>query len=373
MIIACPECTSPFQVLDDQIAALLQVECPTCRFRMILDFEAANDASLQEAGMRMAQGFRDEAAYRQAVGDGSVSYEAAPARPRVPTPEPEPVRAAPQPAARPAPEPEPAPEPARPAVRVPTPTPAPTPAVVQPAVAPTLEPVHTEAPTKPPVRARPTLIAPGAPPPVRQPPTPQAISQHELGTEARIDTHVGPRPGHDFGDEYELEPEPAAPVEVPRPADRTQLEVPADEFAVDFDEPELEPEPEVPVRRRKPAVEPEADAEPSTRTPPHSPSVESGKSKPARDDVPEVDDKGKAKPDGKKKGSFLRTFFVSLFLLIVVAATGLIVWSVIETNDPNPLPMLRDKFGLDLSQYGIPVGGSSEAPAPAPADAAPAQ
>lgn len=367
MIIACPECTSPFQVLDDQIAALVQVECPTCRFRMILDFEAANDASLQEAGMRMAQGFRDEAAYRQAVGDGSVSYEAAPARPRVPTPAPEPVRAAPQPAARPAP------EPARPAVRVPTPTPAPTPAVVQPTVAPTLEPVHTEAPTKPPVRARPTLIAPGAPPPVRQPPTPQASPQHELGTEARIDTHVGPRPGHES--EYELEPEPAAPVEVPRPADRTQLEVPADEFAVDFDEPELEPEPEVPVRRRKPAVEPEVDvdAEPSTRTPPHSPSVESGKSKPARDDVPEVDDKGKAKPDGKKKGSFLRTFFVSLFVLIVVAATGLIVWSVIETNDPNPLPMLRDKFGLDLSQYGIPVGGSSEAPAPAPADAPPAQ
>ena len=49
MIIACPECTSPFQVVDDQIAALVQVECPTCNFRMILDFEAANDASLREA------------------------------------------------------------------------------------------------------------------------------------------------------------------------------------------------------------------------------------------------------------------------------------------------------------------------------------
>ena len=51
MIIACPECSSPFQVVDGQIAALVQVECPTCSFRMILDFEAANDASLIEDGM----------------------------------------------------------------------------------------------------------------------------------------------------------------------------------------------------------------------------------------------------------------------------------------------------------------------------------
>jgi hypothetical protein len=98
LIIACPECTSPFQVLDGQIAALLQIECPTCTFRMILDFQAANDASLREAGMGMAQGFRDEAAYRQAVGAGgcawlrrpcpSPSPHGNPSRPRRPRPRP---------------------------------------------------------------------------------------------------------------------------------------------------------------------------------------------------------------------------------------------------------------------------------------------
>ena len=84
MIIACPECTSPFQVVDGQIAALVQVECPTCAFRMILDFEAANDASLREAGMQMTQGFRDETAYRQAVGAGQVTYDAGQAQARPP-------------------------------------------------------------------------------------------------------------------------------------------------------------------------------------------------------------------------------------------------------------------------------------------------
>ncbi|WP_219906721.1 zinc-ribbon domain-containing protein, partial [Enhygromyxa salina] len=105
MIIACPECTSPFQVADGQIAALVQVECPTCSFRMILDFEAANDASLREAGMQMAQGFHDEASYRQAVGAGEVSYaEPKPGLRAVPEPTPAPKPApTPRPAAAPQP------------------------------------------------------------------------------------------------------------------------------------------------------------------------------------------------------------------------------------------------------------------------------
>jgi len=48
VIIACPECTKPFEVEDSEIAPLVQIECPHCVFRMILDFEAANDASLIE-------------------------------------------------------------------------------------------------------------------------------------------------------------------------------------------------------------------------------------------------------------------------------------------------------------------------------------
>ena len=80
MIIACPECTKPFEVEDSEIAPLVQIECPHCVFRMILDFEAANDASLIEAGMQMAQGFSSEAEYRTAVGAGEVSLSSSPAR-----------------------------------------------------------------------------------------------------------------------------------------------------------------------------------------------------------------------------------------------------------------------------------------------------
>ncbi|MBL4683521.1 MAG: hypothetical protein JKY37_02940, partial [Nannocystaceae bacterium] len=67
MIIACPECSHPFEVLDGQIAALVQLACPHCTFAMILDFAAANDPSLVEAGMKMASGFRSAVDYRMAV------------------------------------------------------------------------------------------------------------------------------------------------------------------------------------------------------------------------------------------------------------------------------------------------------------------
>src|SRR5688572_9890512 len=66
MIIACPECSGPFEIPDDQIAALVQIECPHCSFRMILDFAAANDPALVEEGMRMASGFRSASDYRAA-------------------------------------------------------------------------------------------------------------------------------------------------------------------------------------------------------------------------------------------------------------------------------------------------------------------
>lgn len=70
MIIACPTCAAPFQVLDDQIAPLLQVACPGCGFRMILDFEAANDPSLVDPGTQMATGYRSESDYRSAAAGG---------------------------------------------------------------------------------------------------------------------------------------------------------------------------------------------------------------------------------------------------------------------------------------------------------------
>lgn len=92
MIVACPECSRPFELADDQIAALVQLECPHCSFRMILDFEAANDPSLVEEGMQMASGWRSAADYHASVHASvhAAEPEAASARPHlVPAPEPE--------------------------------------------------------------------------------------------------------------------------------------------------------------------------------------------------------------------------------------------------------------------------------------------
>jgi predicted Zn finger-like uncharacterized protein len=349
LIIACPECTSPFQVVDGQIAALVQVECPTCRFRMILDFAAANDAALREDGMQYAQGFLDEATYRQAVGGESystVSSQAVgPELHAVPEPEPE---------LEPEPEPEPVAQVAEP-VRRSSFTPAPDPQPVQP-VAP-VQPQAEPARAKPPVRARPTLIAHTAPPPVRQPAelipqTGHATPAVEPRAEAEIDTHVGRAPMTEV----------AAPVEVSRPADNAQLEVPADEFSVDLDEPEPEtrtPQPRPrPVEQAEPRTPPHSPAPPSTTRPtpdePEVPAIEPG--------VPAIEPKPPEQDEQTgTKGSGLRTALLMLMLLILMGAAGLMGWSVIETQDPNPLPMLKDKFGIDLG-FGIPA--EPDAPQP---------
>lgn len=345
MIIACPECTSPFQVLDDQIAPLVQIECPTCSFRMILDFAAANDVALREAGMQYAQGFRDEATYRQAVGGESFTASSTHAVEQAPGPE---LHAVPEP------EPEPEsmlePEPVRRASF----TPAPTPTPVQP-VQPQAEPARA----KPPVRARPTLIAHTAPPPVRQPHEliPQAtqvehaVEPDSARPEAAIDTHVGPPP--------------RAEVEAP-------VEVPVDEFSVDLDDTD-EPEVRTPQPRPRPDQS-DVQAEPQPRTPPHSPAPESTtKPTPDEPELPAVESVESKTPEKVeqtgKKGSALRTAFLMLLLLVLIGAAGLMGWSVIETQDPNPLPMLKDKFGIDLG-FGIPAQPDAPTPEAGPADTA---
>jgi hypothetical protein len=70
-------------------------------------------------------------------------------------------------------------------------------------------------------------------------------------------------------------------------------------------------------------------------------------------------------PETGRKGGALRTAFLMLLLLLSVGAAGLMGWSVIETKDPNPLPMLKEKFGIDLG-FGVPA----QAPAAPEADAA---
>jgi DNA-directed RNA polymerase subunit RPC12/RpoP len=107
MIIACPTCARPFQVLDEQIAPLVQVACPHCSFRLILDFEAANEPSLIDPGTQMASGYRSEAHYR---GQGAEAAEVTttPPAPESPTSSPvhePPAAPSPAPARRPAPKP----------------------------------------------------------------------------------------------------------------------------------------------------------------------------------------------------------------------------------------------------------------------------
>ena len=63
MFVLCPSCAGPFRIPADQIAPLVQIACPHCEFRMILDIEAANEPSLAEPGQLFAQGFEDAAAY----------------------------------------------------------------------------------------------------------------------------------------------------------------------------------------------------------------------------------------------------------------------------------------------------------------------
>lgn len=63
MFVVCPSCAGPFRIPADQIAPLVQIACPHCEFRMILDFEAANDPSLVEPGQLLAQGFETAEQY----------------------------------------------------------------------------------------------------------------------------------------------------------------------------------------------------------------------------------------------------------------------------------------------------------------------
>lgn len=63
MFIVCPSCSGPYRIAADQISALVQVACPHCEYKVILDFEAANDPALREPGHQYAQGYEDAKAY----------------------------------------------------------------------------------------------------------------------------------------------------------------------------------------------------------------------------------------------------------------------------------------------------------------------
>ncbi|KIG16926.1 hypothetical protein DB30_04088 [Enhygromyxa salina] len=194
-------------------------------------------------------------------------------------------------------------------------------------------------------RPRPTLIAQTAPPPVRQPtdftapvqvePTPQPAH-----AEAHIETHVGP---------------------APQPEYSAQLEASEDGFddgvSVDMDAVEdMDMDIDVDV----PAA-PQAEQ----RTPPHTPATQdSSAARPQADPAlaADLEPSGPAQDPAKPKKSVLGGVVKVFLLLLLLLVGGLMTWSLIVNQDPDPRRLLQEQFGIDL---GVPV------PAPAqPADGA---
>jgi hypothetical protein len=265
MIVACPECSGPFELRDGDIAELVQLECPHCRFRMILDFAAANDHRLVEPGMRMASGYRSAAEYRRATGP-------APAVTAV---------AAPPPAATAA---SAVPSPVAEERRIPT-----TPRPAEPIHAPATTPAST--PRIAPARTGETVVGP-------MPRPPEA---------ARTPEPVPPQPP----------PPMPEPVQVAEPV-------------------------RAPEAARAPAPEP---VRPEPRIPPHTPpraAVSAG-----------LDSGATALPDHGELEAELSSEFerprasplgMAVLVILLLAAVGLTVASLVQKNTPDPRPLLEDLF-----------------------------
>jgi DNA-directed RNA polymerase subunit RPC12/RpoP len=293
MIIACPDCSGPYQLPDDDIAPLVQVACPHCTYRIILDFEAANDPRLVEPGMRVASGYDSEADYRRAL-----------AGPAAPAPE------TPAPATPPSTQPRPAPAsvpPGPPATAAPLRSPA---------------PVRAEAPASAPEAEESgdtgrTLIGQ---PPISIPPLPPG---DRVKTPAPLELTA----------KLERAPEPEPEPEV--------LEL-GEPIAV---EPEPEPEPE--------AIEEDVDEAPEPRRLPHTPPAAAASTPPAAEPArarpvaptpaelsgadmssPDVDD-DEYEPARSHAVLYL---FVGLLLIVAVLAG----FSFYETGDPDPTPLIDE-------------------------------
>ena len=336
MIIACPECSGPFEIPDDQIAALVQIECPHCSFRMILDFAAANDPALVEEGMRMASGFRSAADYRAAasgaVGEPTVRpapptpLEEITTRPETPRAEAPPLRSVPQH------EPEPPPRAEAQQFRPPF--------------------ENTEAP-----RSQ-TVVAERQPPHDVRPQPRATVSPQPEPPPPRGETVVGPPPEpppsypdydedaptrvHDFA----VAPAEAAELPVPRreaPTSGTFRRPPAAQWTPPAaptsqsyrdespsEEAETRPEPELPPPPSRPAFRPAVEAPaPVPRA--------------ARVDTyaDELDTSSELDDYPVRKGGVAGTVVVSILL---VAALALLGASLALKNTADPRPLLEDLF-----------------------------
>ena len=327
MIIACPECTGPFELTDDNVAELVQIECPHCRFRMILDFAAANDPSLIETGMQMASGFRSAADYRASVTPPAA---APPLRPveEAPAAEPaEPARpAAPAPAARAPAAITPSPAPARPAQRPASTAPAasrPRPAVAKP-------------------RTGKTVVGPLPGPPGPAPARPEA--EPETGTEAaeaerdvtrdssEIDVSAMPstpaeepgfQPAEAGAPEPVSEPEPE-PVAKPEPAIRVERPAPAAPVSAAARE-TIEVDPPVAAEARRPA--------------PHTPPARAATVAAAEDEAPPIPTAASSTELEAPRSSPVGTFILALLVLLAISVVGA---SLVFEGTPDPRPLLED-------------------------------
>jgi DNA-directed RNA polymerase subunit RPC12/RpoP len=274
MIVVCPECSDPFDIPAEHIAELVQIACPRCSFRMILDFGAANNPALIEAGMRMASGFRSTADYRAA---SAGARPAAPARPHL-----EPV---------------------------PAPRPTPRPAVAQTAAR---SPAPTSAPAAMPKSAR---AAAGAARVGARPGTPSESAPPDFDDEPTVIRSV---------DEEEVATQQAWPT----PQQQTEV-APAPEGtqrAAYAPAPPPDDEEEVPTHLEAPRVPPHTPPRPATGL-----AVESADNSPAA-----MDSSSSLEPYGYKKGSTFGTVVLVILVVLTVLLVGASV-ALEGTLDPRPL------------------------------------
>jgi hypothetical protein len=340
VIISCPECEGPFEVRDGDVAPLVKLACPHCRFEMILDFEAANDGNLVEAGHRFANGWTTEAEYRQAAG-AEVPVTA-------PTPAPAPTPGAtPGPAAAPA---RPATAPTTPATpapaaRAPAPASAPTPAAAEPAPArpaPATPPARTVSAPAPGKR---TIIAGSAVPPPQPTDADRARAKvPRAARETRPDPGIEDETLEQSGDDIDIDTDEVA-------AAAARASAMLDEELAEEGSPE--------DSMARVASQP-LDIGPP-KGPPHTPPGAASSAPPeeraagARGASPspaELSSSSGEAPDEERRPRGLKRALMFLFLglLLVVILLGALGYA--ETGDPDPLPvldaLLREHLGVSL-------------------------
>lgn len=336
MIIACPDCESPFELRDENIAALVQLECPSCSFRMILDFAAANDASLVEDGMKMASGFRSAADYQAAVAAPFAAKPAA--QPVAPAPElpvapaPEPVAPEPEPVAAEAPAPEPI------AAEAPAPEP----------VAPEPQPKF-EAPAAAAHDVRSTMIGIAAPN-FSEPPADSPAEPPKPATSAPSISLDAPAPDYDDDD---------GPTRV-HDLSALKREAASEEAATQLLAPEpaaapapAAPDPEPPAAP-EPAPEPAPDPAPEPVARPAESPAESQRQRvtpEAPKPVPMAAASGlQADLQDDLDLEIPRTnpFLVFVVVLTTVVALGLVAASLALEGTPDPRPLLQKLYEQNM-------------------------